>query len=58
MHTLIFDTRFKKDVERLDGSIRKQILNKVFRLETNPELGKHLIGIDIWSLRIGKYRVL
>src|SRR3990170_2323139 len=28
------------------------------RIQRFPELGKHLIGIDIWSLRIGKYRVL
>jgi len=35
-----------------------QLVRKVFQLEKYPELGKHLITIDLWSLRIGKYRVL
>lgn len=34
--------------------MRNRILKKIFELEKYPELGKHLIGIDIWSLRIGK----
>jgi len=38
--------------------VRDRILRKVFQLEKYPELGKHLIAIDLWSLRIGKYRVL
>lgn len=58
MYTLIFDKEFKKDLEKLDKPIREQILKKVFELERVPELGKHLIGIDLWSLRIGKYRAL
>ncbi|MBW6470622.1 MAG: type II toxin-antitoxin system RelE/ParE family toxin [Methanosarcinaceae archaeon] len=33
-------------------------IKKVFQLEKYPELGKHLIAIDLWNLRIGKYRVL
>ncbi len=58
MYELLFDREFKKDLAKLDKPIRDKILNKVFQLEKFPELGKHLIGIDIWSLRIGKYRVL
>jgi len=42
----------------LDKPVRDRILKKVFQLEQFPELGKHLIGVDLWSLRIGKYRVI
>lgn len=58
MYQLLFDKQFKKDLSKLDKSERERILKRVLQLENMPELGKHLIGIDIWSLRIGKYRVL
>ena len=58
MYTLLFDKKFKADLKKLDKSVRDRILSKVFQLEKYPELGKHLIAIDLWSLRIGKYRVL
>jgi len=58
MYTLLFDKKFKADLKKLDKSVRDRILRKVFQLERYPELGKHLIAIDLWSLRIGKYRVL
>lgn len=58
IYELIFDKGFRKDLSKLDKEIRNRILKKVFTLEKYPELGKHLIGMDIWSLRMGKYRVL
>ncbi|MFT4244396.1 MAG: type II toxin-antitoxin system RelE family toxin [Candidatus Woesearchaeota archaeon] len=58
MYKLIFDKNFKKDIDKLDGSVKSRILSKVFELEYFPELGKHLLGVDLWSLRIGKFRVL
>ena len=58
MYTLLFDKKFKADLKKLDKSVRDRILRKVFQLEKYPEMGKHLIAIDLWSLRIGKYRVL
>ena len=58
MYKLLFDKQFKKDLSKLEKSIRDRILKKVFELEIFPELGKHLIGIDLWSLRVGKYRVI
>ena len=57
-YTLLFDRQFKADLAKLDKSLRDRILRKVFQLDKYPEIGKHLIGIDLWSLRIGKYRVL
>ncbi len=58
MYTLSFDKKFKADLKKIDKTVRDRILRKVFQLERCPELGKHLISIDLWSLRIGKYRVL
>ena len=58
MYILLFDQKFKTDLKKLDKSVRDRILKKVFQLEKYPELGKHLITIDLWSLIIGKYRVL
>jgi len=58
MYKLLFDKQFKKDIDKLDKKIKERILNKVFELEKYPELGKHLLGIELWSLRIGKHRVL
>ncbi len=58
MYVLLFDQKFKTDLKKLDKLVRNRILKKVFQLEKYPELGKHLIAIDLWSLRIGKYRVL
>lgn len=58
MYRILFDKKFKRDISKFDKQIRDRILDKVFELEESPELGKHLIGIDLWSLRIGKYRVL
>ncbi len=40
----------KKDFEKLDGSIKKQVLKKLILLETNPFLGKPLgnrAGMDL-----------
>ena len=58
MYKILFDREFKKDIDKLDKHLKKRILEKIFQLEKFPELGKHLIGIDLWSLRIGKHRVL
>ncbi len=58
MHTLLFDKEFKKDLDKLDTNLRDRVLKKIRELKKYPELGKHLVGMDLWSLRIGKYRVL
>lgn len=43
----------------MDRENEKAIRDKIKKLGRYPEsFGKHLKGIDLWSLRIGKYRVL
>tara|TARA_B100000315_G_C14191384_1_gene413511 strand:- start:211 stop:468 length:258 start_codon:yes stop_codon:yes gene_type:complete len=58
MYILLFDKQFKKDIDKIEKKEKDRILKKIFELKEYPELGKHLIGIDLWSLRIGKYRIL
>ena len=58
MYILLFDKQFKKDINKIEKKEKDRILKKIFELKKYPELGKHLIGIDLWSLRIGKYRIL
>ena len=57
-YTLIFDKIFKEELNKLIDVDKQRILKKVFRLEDFPELAKHLIGIDLWSLRVGKFRII
>ena len=57
MYELLFDREFKKSLTKLDKPTRDRILNKVFQLEKFPELGKHLIGIDIWTEGSGDNRL-
>jgi len=47
IYELIFDKEFKKDLSELDKEMRNRVLKKIFTLEKYPELGKHLIGMDI-----------
>lgn len=58
MHELLFDLEFKKDLDKLTKKESERILKKVKELKENPELGKHLIGIDLWSSRVGKLWVI
>ncbi len=54
--TVLLIQEAKKDFEKLDSSIKKQILKKLILLETNPFLGKPLgnrAGMDL----IGYYKL-
>ena len=60
MYTLIFKKDAERFLRKLDKENQKRILEKLKQLKGNLELGKPLIGnlSGLWSLRIGKYRVL
>lgn len=48
--TVLLIQEAKRDFEKLDGSVKKQILNKLILLEANPFLGKPLgnrAGMDL-----------
>lgn len=48
-------TKFSK----LDAAIARAVERKVARLQDEPDrLGRRLQGMQLWSLRVGKLRVL
>ena len=49
----------RDQLENLDNSIRERIKKKVNELINNPShYSERLVGIDLFKLRIGDYRVL
>ncbi len=60
MYTILFESPAEKAFRKLDRSIQKRVVEKIEQLQHNPQLGKPL-GSELsgmWSLRIGKFRVL
>ena len=55
---VIIPDKIKKIILKLEKSDRKRIFEKLEDLSDNYELGKHLSDINLWSLRIGDYRIL
>ena len=60
MYNLIFRGPAKKFIKKLDKKEQKDILNKIKKLKSNPELGKRLSGnlYGLWKLRFDKYRII
>ena len=57
-YEVIIPDKIKKRILKLEKSDKDRIYEKLEDLSDNYELGKHLTSINLWSLRIGKYRVL
>lgn len=59
MYTLIFDTQFVKDFNKLDKSIRDEAEKKLKRLKENPrEIGKPLRYFsNLYELHVRMYRI-
>ena len=57
-YEVIIPDKIKKRILKLEKSDKDRIYEKLEELSDNYELGKHLTSINLWSLRIGKYRVL
>ena len=46
-------------LKKLDASISERILKSLWKLRENPtRFGKALVGINLWVLRVGDYRIL
>lgn len=60
MCRLILSKKFERDFSKLDKPSRDRVVEKLKALSGDPWLGKPLKGRlkDLWSLRIGEYRVL
>lgn len=51
--------RSKKDLQELDKKTRSRIIAKVESIRENPfEYVKHLVGVPLYSLRVGDRRVI
>jgi len=57
-YEVIIPDKIKKRILKLEKSEKDRIYEKLEDLSDNYELGKHLTSINLWSLRIGKYRVI
>ncbi len=59
MYEIFLSEEAIKFLVNLDRKSEEIVRNKIKKLGEFPEsFGKHLRGIDLWSARIGKYRVL
>lgn len=55
---VVIPNKIKKRILKLEKSDRKRVFEKLEELSDNYALGKHLSSINLWSLRIGSYRIL
>lgn len=57
-YEVIIPDKIKKKILKLEKEDVNRIYEKLEELSDNYEIGKHLTSINLWSLRIGNYRVL
>jgi len=59
-YSLILSDKFDRIFSQLDKSVQDRVVERLKELTGNPKLGKPLKGKlkGIWSLRVGKYRIL
>ena len=58
-YEVTFTKTSKKQFEKLDKQLQERIVKVLERIRTRPKsFAKPLKGIDLWSVRIGKYRAL
>jgi mRNA interferase RelE/StbE len=54
-----FSQNAKKELDKLENENGIRILKKVREMKTNPyHYSKKLVGSELWSLRVGDYRIL
>lgn len=60
MWKLEYTTVAEKSIETISGIDQKRIKNALESLQTNPNLGKQLVGPlkGLRSLRVGDYRII
>ena len=58
-YKVILDPKAVSYLKKLDISISERILKSLWKLRENPaKFGKPLVGINLWVLRVGDYRVI
>ena len=59
IYRIVWSQRSKKDLEALDGKNRSRIIEKVESIKEQPfNYVKRLVGVPLYSLRVGDYRVI
>lgn len=60
MYKVLLERRAEKDLDALDGSLRKRIIGRLLLLRNNPRVGaKKLAGSkNAWRIRIGDWRIV
>ena len=60
MHKLVYTKEAKKQIQRFDGAVKRQIETALFKLAQDPAAGKRLTGdlSSFLSYRSGDYRIL
>ena len=59
IHQVIWSEKARKDLQELDKKISDRITTKVESIKGQPfSYAKHLVGVPLYSLRVGDYRVI
>lgn len=58
-YQVIWSQRSKKDLEAFDNKVRSRIIAKVESIKEQPfNYVSRLVGVPLYSLRVGDYRVI
>jgi len=58
-YQVTWSQRSRSDLEALENKIRSRIIAKVESIKEQPySYVKHLVGVPLYSLRVGDYRVI
>ncbi len=58
-YQVTWSQRSRKDLDALDDKLRRRIITKVESITEQPfSYVKHLVGVPLYSLRVGDYRVI
>jgi mRNA interferase RelE/StbE len=59
IYQVTWSQRSKGDLESLDNKIKERIITKVESIKEQPfSYVKRLVGVPLYSLRVGSYRVI
>jgi len=58
-YEVFIDPKAAEYLKKLDITISERILKSLWKLKEKPRtFGKALVGINLWVLRVGDYRIL
>ena len=57
-YEVLVPEKIERKIKKLDKFNQDRVISKLNDLEENPELGKPLHHTILWSLRVGKYRII